>query len=220
MNGTGFNPEQVIAFADAIQTASNQVAETIKTNLQNEVIGKISTAWYAPEAFDLFESFKEAVNGEATNAINESFTNVFKSVESAAQAWAAATGYGEINIGSYTPITIGISNSVEKDNNGNIIIIEEDANNVANALGTVHQNIDDGLSAIANSLEAESSFLGGTQAATIKSCFVTIYKSVASIFSILMEGENNLKSQIATAVDKYGKLSADVSKAFSNSNGE
>lgn len=218
MNGTGFNPREAQAYVSAIVASASSAAELIKTNLQEGVIDKTSTAWYAPEAKELFDSFCQGVLKAAVD-IDNSFESLHSSVVSAVKAWAQSTGYGDVDLKAYENISIPVQNSVVDNNNGDIIIIENDANAVADNLATVKSNIEDGLSNLANALEAESSFLGGSQAASIKECFVNVYKQVGAVFSILTEGDKNLKNQIKLAVEKYGTIAGDVSNVFGNSSG-
>ena len=214
---TGYNPEEVTDLGPEVKKSSENVATIIKEKVENGIIQPISTEWYAQEAVDFFTAFAETVKQTGT-AIAEAFDSFIASIESAGNNWAENVKGDQVTLERVGEINIDISieEIKAKDEQGNIGIREEEARGVADKLGEVRTDIETSLSEEAQKLNAETAFLGHDQAQAVTNCFDAVNKAVSKIFDFLIEGDNNLQSQITAAVDKYGEIGTETANAFNN----
>lgn len=216
-NMTGFNPTEVEAMSSKIQQAANSVSETIVSKLKSGVVSPISKAWYTEEGVKFFQAFAESVKQTGTS-IEEIFNSFVTSVENAGNNWAENAQQTErVSLTRVSGIDLNLDVSeVQNNKGGDVGIIEADATAVANGLPGVRQEIESELSRIANNLSAESAFLGHSQAEAVTACFKKVNVIVSKVFDFLIEGENNLQSQIKKAVEKYGDVGSQTASAFND----
>ena len=220
MNGAlrGYSRQEIEALRDVINNIARESGEKIVLKLHDEIIVPMSTAWYAPEAIEFFEGFAETVkiSGEE---ITEAFDIFRNAVQEAGTNWAENTK-GETpvlpNIDT-VDTTISIA-EIQPDNGGKVTLDTERARSIADGLSEVEQAIKADLEALAENLDAETSFIGGGQGAAVQECFVKVSGAVHKIFKYLTEGDNNLYLCLKLFAKKYEDVAEGIASAFNNTN--
>lgn len=217
MEGTGYNCEQIEALATVIDEAAQSAASGIVETLHNGVIVPISEAWYAGDAQEYFQGFAETV-AESGRAIQEYFDIFRMNVETAGKEWAEFAKGPSPTLSPVSEITLTLPTDeiLQQDSNGNTVIIEDKAQEVANGLEEVLEEIQTNLNDIADNLDASTAFLGHGQDEGVKECFVNVSNKVKEVFNYLTEGDNSLQSSINKAVEAYGQSADSISSGFKN----
>lgn len=217
-NMTGYNSQNIAALRDVIDRTAQSVAEKVVTRLHDEIIRPIANAWYAPEAIEFFTKFAETVKNTGVN-IREIFDSFRQAVEKAGSIWAENTGGEAPVLGSISDVNLNLSVSEiqAKDSAGNVYIDEAAANNVANNLANVEEEIKSDMQAVASDLDASTAFLGQGQSEAVAECFVKINLEIHLIFKFLTEGDLSLQAQITSAVNKYKEVSVGIKTGFQQS---
>lgn len=224
----GYNKGEIEDLRDTINSAAQSCGENIIDILENNIIGPISKAWYAPEAVYFFEGFAEWVSKiggtaggeEGGTGITGAFDSFRAAVQAAGENWAENVSTGEYVAEKpvlaeidQVELTLDVS-KVQADDAGTIYIHATDASNVASSLAEVEQSIKASMAEVASDLNADSAFIGGNQSVAIENCFTKVAESVHEAFKYLTEGDNNLQSQINKAIQKYGDVSKGISSSF------
>ena len=215
-NVTGYNAENVNALREVINSTAASTGTTICDDLKAGVITPMSTVWYAPEAVEFFEGFAASV-AETGTAITEAFDGFRASIQSAGEYWAENTGGDAPVLAEIDAVELNLDvSAIQPNNAGNVVIDEEAANSVAGTLEGVEETIKTNLSGLAANLDAATAFMGHDQATALQELFVKVSESVAGIFKYLTEGDNNLKSQIEAAAQKYADVATNIHSEASN----
>ena len=215
-NFTGYNPSQVEALFDQVQTSANRVSETIVDEIQSGIISPISQALFTPEGVEFFQQFKTVVANTA-DEIEAAFNSFNESLATAANNWADNVKGEHISARHVQDISLDIDISpIQTNQNGNYGIIEDDAKRVANNLESVKQSITAKLTNISLELEASSAFMGHEQASAVIGCFKRVVQAITRVFDFLTTGDNSLMNSINAAVTKYGSVASNVHTEFDN----
>lgn len=221
-NVIGYNLSEMESVRDAINNAAKKSSQKIIERLEDEIITPISKAWYAPEAVEFFKGFAQTVSG-AGGKITEAFNSFKDAVAAAANYWAESTGSRKrINLPPIDSVELNLSvdKIQEEDANQDVKIYSDKAQQVANNLENVEQEIKNDLAAISSNLrESEKAFIGNGQSDAITKCFESVNEQVSLVFGFLTGKNGNatttsLQFQINKAVNKYGDISSTVSSEF------
>ena len=79
---TGYNKKEIENLINNINDSLEKTGEAITDSLYDGIILPMSTAWYAPEAQEFFEEFKEEVKASG-QVINTSFDNFRLAIQKA-----------------------------------------------------------------------------------------------------------------------------------------
>lgn len=215
---SGYNCENVNALRDVINNTASQAANGIVERLHSDIIVPMSIVWYAPEAVEFFEGFAATVKASGEN-ITMAFDAFRQAVEDAGKNWAENTK-GELpSLPAIDQVELNLNVSkIQPENGGNVTIDEGQATTIAGNLPEVEAAIKSDLENIAESLNAETAFIGHGQAEALQNCFVYVSGEIHKIFKYLTEGEESLQGQINKAVQKYADVSTGISNAFNNTN--
>ena len=213
---TGYNCERVQELSPVINKTAQEAGKGIVERLHSEIIVPMSTVWYAPEAQTFFEGFATTVKNSGIN-IQKAFDAFREAVQKAGENWAENTKGQAPVLAAVQPVELILNVSdIKADNNGNVTIDAGEASVIAANLDEVESNIKQDLEKLANDLNAETAFIGHSQADSIQDCFIKVSGEVSKIFKYLTEGEDSLEGQIKKAVKKYQDVSQDISSAFQN----
>ncbi len=215
---SGYNCGQVEALRDVINTTAQNAGQNIVEILHNKIIVPMSSRWYAPEAVQFFDGFKQTVAASG-EAITQAFDGFRASVEAAGANWAENTGGQSPVLAAIDTVVLDLNTSeILPDNAGNVTIDESGASQIASSLADVEQEIKEDLKGLAGQLNAETAFIGHNQASSLQECFVEVSGAIHKVFQYLTEGEDSLQSQINKAVQKYQDVSEGISSAFNTVN--
>ena len=218
----GFNPQIINGLRDVINTTAQNCGAKVIEHLTDGVVKPISTAWYAQEAINYFEGFKETVKA-CGEAIHETFDTFRINVENAGKAWEEKTSSaGEVSLAILDPIELNldISSILAINEAGNIYLDPSAVNTVISSLAEVEASIKSDLGTEAANLDAATAFLGGGQAESVEECFVKVAESVEKIFKFLTEGENSLSAALTKAIETYKEQAAGVQRSFSQNDSQ
>jgi len=216
MNGsvTGYNCQRINELRDVINNTAQQAGENIVEKLHSGIIAPMSSVWYAPEAVQFFEGFKETVTASGEN-ITAAFDAFRGAVESAGINWAENTGGEAPALPAIDSVVLDLNVSdIQNDNAGNVTIDQDQASKIANGLNEVEEGIKSELEGLAGNLNAETAFIGGNQASKLQECFVMVSGEIHKIFKYLTDGDSSLQGQINAAAKKYNEVSEGISSAF------
>ncbi len=213
---SGYNCAQVNALRDVINSTAQNAANSIVEKLHSGIVKPMSSIWYAPEAVEFFQSFATVVQSTG-QSITEAFDAFRDFVQQAGAHWAENTK-GEVpNLPAIDLVELNLNVSeIQPNNAGNVTINEGEATSLASNLGQVEEEIEAELKSLAENLSADSAFIGHSQAASLKDCFVKVSGAVESIFKFLTEGDESLQTAINKTVEKYQSVSEEVSNSASN----
>jgi hypothetical protein len=214
---TGYNQAEVENLRDVINSTAQAASTGIVDRLHTEIIVPMSKAWYAPEAQTFFQEFATVVANSGEN-IKNAFDLFKNCVQEAGSNWAENTGGQAPVLANLDDVTLNLSVSeiLEKDDAGNVGIIDSSAEAVVNTLATVEDEIKSDLQSLAANLNAETAFLGGSQASAIQECFVKVSGEIHKIFSYLATGDDSLVNVLNACRKKYTDVASGVSTAFNS----
>lgn len=218
----GYNQGKIEELQEKVSTVSGQVGSIVAEQLEDKVVNRMATVWYAPQAVEFFANFKTTVKQLGTS-LTEMFNAYCNVLTEAGNVWAEYTGGNKVTAKKVADINIDIKVDVIKaaDDANNVFINEGGADSVVNGLPEVESSIRSGLSALETELEAEVAFLGHNQAGAVRDLFTKVMNSISDMFkSLYSEDENSLKSQILLAKNEYGRLADELSAQLRSSGEE
>ena len=217
-SNVGYNCGEINALRGVINDTAKKSAEDVVWLLNQQIITPMSSIWYAPEAVEFFNKFATRVK-ESGEKITEAFDNFRQSVENAGKSWADST-QGEAP--SLPPIdnvelSLDVSEIKDKNEKGDVVIDEDRANNIVGGLAEVEEMIENALKKSAETLDAETAFIGHDQSSSLEECFAKVSEEIRKIFNFLTTGDDSLQSQITKTVQKYAEKSEEIKGTFASS---
>lgn len=243
----GFNEAAVEALSTNISTAYTNCTNGILETLKEEIVDKIATVWYAPEACGFFgkedegvtipESNLKQVVKSTSDAIFDCFDGFRKDIQAAGQNWydntsgqggsteagASAGGEGgEVQLATFDKIELDLDvKSISKqDESGNVVLDDSGVQAVEGNLTQVEESIKTKMTAEKEQLDASTAFIGGGQADAIESCFGKLLEAISGIFKWLSEGEDSLASAFGKARQKYIDVASNIASVYNNASFE
>lgn len=211
---TGFNPEAVNSSVTAVNTAYNELMNTLYTGVQKNFVEAMADKWAAPQAVNAMAEIVNVMNGlcySGGDSINTIFESVVSSMNSAATAWADQTGAG-YNAVAYNEFGQRFdSGSIQEKGPNNVIGIDlEAAQQVAATLPAVADSVVSALNSAKNAVSA-SGFIGADQQQALDSSLEEIKGNVSTAFNTIAE---TAKKAIDSTVAEYGNTGGRVAQAF------
>ena len=175
---TGYNKKEIENLINNINDSLEKTGEAITDSLYEGIILPMSTAWYAPEAQEFFEEFKEEVKASG-QVINTSFDNFRLAIQKAGELWAQNT-QGEVPVlPEVTGVELNLNiTPIQSEDNGRIVINGNEAAKVAMSLSEIEEEIKSKIASITRNLDLDTSFIGRGQSQAILNCFTDIYSSI------------------------------------------
>ena len=211
---TGFNPDEVTSSLNSVKNAYEELIKALGDDMQREFVGGMADKWACKQAQEFFSTaFKPAIDSLITSS-NKIFESVVESMNTAAQGWAADTGYQYAKVAfSVQNKTIDVGNIQE--NIGGVRGIDlQSASTVAGKLSTIASSANQALSK-AQSAVQNCGFIGGNQAPNLIASLGTIKTKISQAAEELT---NQTKEAINQTVQAYTDTEGKVSQAFSASN--
>lgn len=218
----GANRDATISLIEQVISDSTQIRDTISDQLKTNIIDAISEAWYADEAVKFFQGFATAVE-DASKGIATGINTVIGNIASTYDSWLYSTSTEGADItplkdsGEYsevseedTKISLDVSGITAVGPNSEIGIDEETASDVASAVATVRETIQNSLSELQKNLDSSAALIDGSgrQAGAIQTFYDAQLTAIEKIFDFLTEddGENkSLVTCINESVTRYGE---------------
>lgn len=210
---TGFNPEAVNESVRKVNTAYNELMNTLYNGVQKNFLDALAERWACEQAVSFFNEAVATMNNlcyAGGDSVNVIFQSVADSMNSAANAWAVETN------SAYTPVPFNAfesrfnANSARTEINGVQGIDLEEAQQVAKSLETTSASIMSALDS-AKAAVIESGFVGGGQEEALNSSLEQIKANVSNAFETISA---NAQNAIAATVNSYGNTSGAVRAAF------
>lgn len=211
---TGFNPQLVKSSIKSVIDAYNDLYDALITVTQQSFVTPMANYWCCKEAVTFFnQAFKPAIDSLQEGA-QKTFISVVDSMNSAADSWAKRTGNTDAwSKVSFTPRTQKIDVSAIKDKNAKGEIGIDEVQAVAKAALLVTKSYVKAAAALTKAAAAVTvcGFLGGTQAADLKSALNSIKKAIDETTKDMAEG---IKKAVKDSADNYKSTGAIISNAF------
>jgi len=213
---SGYNKSKVEDLRDSINDAAQSVSEIVIDELKNGVIIPISSAWYAEEAQQYFEEFRESVAACGVT-VHDSFDKLRIQIEKTGKEWAIATNGEEPTLAELDEVILDldVSNILHTNTIGDRMLDEGKVHRVIASLPNIEQSIKMRIHALSYKIQAESAFLGHGQSAAIQNCFNNVSSVIHKVFEFLLIGDDSLQSALYKFMNKY-RTSAEI--AASNYN--
>lgn len=218
----GANRDETISLIEKVKTDSDTIKETIKDQLQTNIIDAIKEAWYAEEAVKFFQAFESTVE-EASKTIATGINTVIGNIALTYDSWLYNTSSEGAEVsplkdsGEYTEvseedtkITLDVSGIVAVGPNSEIGIDEETASSVATNVATIRETIQTSLSELQTNLDSSAALIDGSgrQASAVQTFYDAQLKAIEEIFNFLTEDDGESKSLVTCindSVTRYGE---------------
>ena len=220
---SGYNSGKVEELREVINTTAQSCGETIVQTLESDIITPMSQAWYAEEAQEYFEAFKEQVKASG-QTIKEVFDGFRDNVQKTGAEWATATGAGEgPTLEPIDDVTLDLDvSAIEATNGAGDRSLDESAvQTVVDNLPSVEDSIKESLSGLAQNLDASTAFLGHGQGEAVQACFVKVSEAVHKIFEFILTGgaggaDDSLSGALGKFKEKYAESAENVASSYND----
>ena len=214
---SGYNKAKVEELRGVINDTAQSTASVIVEELTNYVVTPMSTAWYAEEAQEYFQTFKDVV-AKTGQTITNVFDEFRQNVQDTGAAWAEATKGVAPTLEKIETVEVVLPvDAIQATNEAGDRSLDETAvENVKNSLSDCEEAIKNGLSGLAQNLDASTAFLGHNQGTQIQNCFVKVAEAVHQIFNYVLIGETGLEGALKAYKEKYANSATNVASSFQN----
>lgn len=210
-NVTGYNPSVVINALNHIQEAYNALIRAIGHRMQNEIVNGMADIWASKNAQEHFARYQEN-NNQILQGSDNTFANIFASMNSAASAWAAVS-HESFDTVSFTadPKRIDVSN-IADNKNGERGMVVESAPEVIGKLPGIRE---DAASALSNAVATVQNcgFLDafGAQKASLVESLNSIKKTIDDFVGNMTATMN---AELNAAKEETEETKARIAQAF------
>lgn len=214
---SGYNKGRVEELRAVINDTAKSTSSVIVDELTNYIVTPMSTAWYAEEAQEYFQTFKEVV-AKTGETITDVFDKFRDNIEKTGAAWAEATKGEAPTLEKIEDVQVDLSvDAIQATNEAGDRSLDEAAvDKVKESIPDCKEAIKNGLSGLAQNLDASTAFLGHNQGTEIQACFVKVAEAVEKIFDFVLAGEDGLEGALAAYKEKYAGSATNVASSFQN----
>ena len=218
-SNVGINPKRVPELETAISKSLKTFSDTIKTEIERNIITKASNTWFTPNGVKFFEDFNTRVK-ELESPMLENYNIFIKTMETAANYALERAGASTVNFNKVSDcdLAVNVSNIKAEKSDGSIAIDLGAMPALASATSTARTNITTKAKTLSTNISqiAAAVFQGNDQSTVIKDCFDRLNDVIAGFFKTLDEGENTLKGAIEKAATEVGYTTDEVKKTFNS----
>jgi len=212
----GYNKKKVEDLRKVIDDTYKGVVTEITTQIKDQLVTPMSTAWYAPEAVDEFKDIKTAVE-KMEKGLKEAYDAYRKWVEQMGQSWAENTGGQKPTLSAIGERFEGLNvGAIKKDNNGNVTLDETKAMTVANAMHSLRGTLLKSVQTKHQTMEASAAFIGHGQAAAATACFVKVADAIGQLMAMIGTLGDRLEKYAKKYKEVGEKIAAEFNKAKVN----
>lgn len=207
---TGFDPNLVSTSINNVESAYNELMQTLYSETQSQFINPMGNYWACKDAQQFFtQKFKPALDQLLKGSFMV-FNSVVQAMNSAAQEWAKQTQSQWVAKSFGGQIRSVDVSAIKENINGVRGADNKNATSTVAKLATIATKSNTALEHAANAVR-NCGFVGGNQGVNLINSLSTIRNNINAACTELMNATTNA---INTTTKSYGALTQNVETAF------